>query len=78
MSARRTAAYRLACDAVAVLHPEEWLRFYNAALDASRAAGPPMDRPCACGGTVWRRHAKARWPLRCETCKAGVTALEAS
>jgi hypothetical protein len=69
MTTRRQAAYRLACDAVAVLRPEEWLRFYNAALDASRAAEPPLERPCACGGTVRRRNPQGRWPARCETCK---------
>ena len=78
MSARRKAAYHLASEALAVLHPELWLRLYNAALEAGRASEPSLERLCACGGTVWRRHAKARWPVRCETCKAGVTAQEAS
>jgi hypothetical protein len=79
VSARREAAYRLASDALAVLHPEEWTRLYSAALEASGAAEPPLERPCACGGTVRRRNPKGRWPLRCETCKdAAGTAREAS
>ena len=69
MSARRTAAYRLASDALAVLHPEEWARLYTAALRAREGPAADLQKPCACGQVMVRISPRARWPKRCTSCK---------
>ena len=70
MSARRIAAARLANAALATLYPEEWARFYTAALRAQEVPAADLQKACACGQAMVRISPRARWPKRCTSCKA--------
>ena len=67
MTARTMAARRLADDALAVLHHEQWRRLYVAALRGQDAAA--LEKPCPCGQVMRRISPGARWPKRCTSCK---------
>jgi hypothetical protein len=69
VSARRIAAARLANAALATLYPEEWARFYTAALKAREVPAANLQKPCACGQVMTRISPGARWPKRCTSCK---------
>ena len=69
MSARRIAAARLANAALATLYPEEWARFYTAALRAREGPAANLQKPCTCGQVMVRISPRARWPKRCTSCK---------
>jgi hypothetical protein len=69
VTARTMAARRLANAALATLYPEEWARFYTAALRAREGPAADLQKPCACGQVMVRISPGARWPKRCTSCK---------
>jgi hypothetical protein len=68
---KRTTARWEALHALARRYPAEYMRLYEAELaHAGIDAGPPMERPCRCGGVIRRRSPYGRWPASCEDCRA--------
>jgi len=66
---KRTTARWEALQGLARRHPAEFMKLYEAELaHAGLDAGPPMERPCPCGGVIRRRSPFGRWPSSCDEC----------
>lgn len=67
-SLRMQARYE-AFMALARRHPAEYTALYEAELVHLGINTPPMERPCACGGTIRRKAPVGMWPRVCEDCR---------
>lgn len=66
---KRTTARWEALQALARRHVAEFTALYAAELaHAGLDTGPPMEKPCGCGGVIRRRSPYGRWPASCEDC----------
>lgn len=71
---KRTTARWEALHGLARRYPAEFAALYEAELAyAGLDSGPPMEKPCPCGGVIRRGSPYGRWPASCEGCAPPAT-----
>lgn len=68
--ALRTRARYEAFAALARKYPAEFMALYAAELRHLGVDVPPTERPCPCGGIIYRKAPVGAWPRRCDDCGA--------